>query len=370
MNQARESKAYHKAKYRLFFAGLILDVLLLSAFFFGGFSVALRDFSAGVSSHFAVRNGVYITIFVVLLHAVHFPLRWFEGLIWEHRFKLSNQSFPQWLADDLKKGLVNLITALIAMEGIYLILRKVPETWWLWAGAFWLLLTLGLARLTPNVIIPLFYKYSPIENDSLKNCVLKLFQETRIAVRDAYLINFSSKTKKANAFICGLGRSRRVVLSDTLVNGFTVDEIETVIAHEIGHYKHHDILKLTVINAAVVFLGFFFADRNLTGLMTYCGISRIDDIAFFPIVALAFMVLGLVVMPLLNGYSRRLEVAADRYSLSLTKKPKDFISMIHKLGEKNLADFEPHPAIEAFFYSHPSISKRIVFAQTFLAKSP
>ncbi len=370
MNHARESKAYHRAKRRLFFAGLALDVIFLSAFFFGGFSVLLKEFSADISSHFAVLNGLYTAIFIATLYLVHWPLRWFEGFVLEHRFNLSNQTFQQWLFDDSKQGFVNLIVALVAIEGIYLILKAFPETWWLWAGIFWLLLTLGLARLTPNVIIPLFYKYSPINNESLKNSVLKLFKESRIAIQDAYLINFSSKTKKANAFICGLGKSRRVVLSDTLVSEFSIPEIETVIAHEIGHYKHHDILKLTMIHAAVVFLGFFLADRYLTGLMVNLGFSRIDDIAFFPIVALVFMILGVIVMPVLNGYSRRIETQADRFSLVLTKKPDDFITMIRKLGEKNLADFDPHPLIEAFFYSHPSISKRIVFAQTFLAKSP
>lgn len=356
-------KTYQRLKHRLFFFGLFLDIIFLLTLIASGLSVFLRDFSFACTDNFYAANGIYAAAFYLAMYIFHFPLRYVEGFAWEHQFALSNQTFPQWLADDIKKSLINFVVFIIVLEVVYMFLKNFPDTWWIGAGAFWLFLTLVLARITPNILIPLFYKYSPVEDQNLRESVLKLFKESRIKIKDAYLINFSSKTKKANAFICGLGQSRRVVLSDTLVSRFSVAEIETVIAHEIGHYKHHDILKLTVMHSAVVFLGFYLIDLFLKGAIRSFGIDRIDDIAFFPVVALAMTVFGFLIMPLLNGFSRSLEVAADAFSLKLTGKPADFISMIRKLGEMNLADFEPNRWIEFFFYSHPSIAKRITFAE-------
>lgn len=364
-DKTRETKIYHRRKYQLFFLGFFLDAVLLITLAVSGLSVDLRNYSSQISSNFFILNAIYILIFAAGMYLAHFPFRWYEEFIWEHKFNLSTQNFNAWLCDDLKKNLINILVMLLAVEVIYALLRQFSDMWWVGAGVFWLLLTLVLARLTPNVIIPLFYKYANLKNQELKSRVLALFKGAQIKVKDAYLINFSSKTKKANAFICGLGASRRVVLSDTLVDQFTIPEIETVVAHEIGHYKGHDILKLTVINSIVVFLGFFLVNQFLRGALSVFHLKEIHDIAFFPVVALALSFLGFLATPLLNGYSRSLEIKADAFSLRLTKSPADFISMIGKLGEMNLAEFEPGLWVEVFFYTHPPIAKRIKFARDF-----
>jgi len=185
-------------------------------------------------------------------------------------------------------------------------------------------------------------------------------------LKDIFSINFSSKTKKANAFLCGIGKNRRVVLSDTLLSSFTADEIETVIAHELAHYKHKDIFKLLVANALIIFLGFYLLNKFLYFAVIHFHLNRIDDIAFLPILLLVFMLFGLLTAPLLNGYSRLLEKQADQFSLETTKKPMDFISMMNKLCEMNLGEFKPNRLVEIFFYDHPPVYKRIQLAEKYL----
>ncbi len=361
------AKQYHQVKHQLFFVSLLLDVALLILFFKSGLSVDLREWTKTASPFLPTRNAGYLFVFGTGMSILHFPFRYFEDYRWEHRFNLSNQTFLAWLKDDFKKGLVSAVVGIAAVTVIYEFLHRFPGNWWVGAGIFWLLLTLVLARITPNVIIPLFYKYSPIENPGLRESVLKLFKESDLKIKNAYLVDFSKKTKKANAFICGLGKSRRVVLSDNLVNSFSIPEIEAVVAHEIGHYKHHDMLKLTVVNSAVTFIGFYLVDKFLKNFLAGQHYS-IDDIAAFPIVILVLSAFSVIMMPLLNGFSRRLEVAADRFSLTLTQNPKDFMTMMKKLGDMNLADKSPSAFIEFMFYTHPPIAKRIRLAEEFQIK--
>ncbi len=335
----------------------------LVLFFVSGLSLSLRDFACGLSPHFAAANAIYLTALAAGAYLVNFPLGFFEGFLWEHKFKLSNQRLLAWVWDDIKKALIGLVLFLVIVEASYLFLRNFPNTWWLWASLFWLSVTLLLAKFLPNIIIPLFFKYSKIENEELKNSILNLFQKTGVDLEGAYVVDFSKKTKKANAFICGLGRHRRVVLSDTLVAQFSIPEIEAVVAHEIGHYKHHDVLRMTSVNFAVTFLGFFLVNIFLKKILPSAGLTRLDDIAFFPIVVLAFMLLGFLTLPLINGYSRLLEVKADAFSLKTTQRIDSFISMMRKLGTLNFSEFNPNPFIEIFIFDHPPINKRIKFAE-------
>ena len=365
MHTEAQSKAYHKIKIYLFFLGLILDIAILIFVVFSGLSVQIREFSIQLTSNFFLVNGIYITLLGGGMYLIHFPLSVFEGFFWEHKFHLSNQKFNQWLVDELKKLGLSYVFMLIVVETIYVFLNRFPPNWWVGAGIFWLFLTLVLARIMPNVIIPMFYKYSNIENAELRERILTLFKECKVNIQNAYMINFSSKTKKATAFICGLGKTRRVVLTDTLVSNFTIPEIETVVAHELGHYKHRDILKINLINSLVIFFGFYLMDRILRLALVHLGLTRIDDIAFFPILALGMIVFGFLTTPLMNWYSRIVEVRADRFSLELTQKPKEFIAMMHKLATMNLAEYEPNRFQEVWFYDHPPIAKRIKFAENF-----
>lgn len=360
-----DPQKYHGMKYRVYFAGLFLDAAVLAVLLCGGLSIVLRDFARGVAPHPWGTGAVYILLLAGIFSVLHFPLQVFIGHHWEHRFGLSKQTFGQWFADQLKKGLLSLVLSLVLAAVMYALLDRYPRTWWIYTGLFWFALTFVLAKLTPTVIIPLFYKYKDFENDALKARIKKMFADARVTLREVYAIDFSSKTVKANAFICGLGASRRVVLSDTLIDEYSEPEIATVVAHELGHHCHRDILKMMAINSVLIFSGLYIIDRILTHTVAYFGFDGIADIAGLPLLITVFSVYSLILTPLINGISCRMETAADRYSLQRTGDVPAFISMMEKLGRQNLAEFRPNKWIEWFFYDHPPLEKRIAFARQF-----
>lgn len=365
MNTESKAKNYQSIKHKLFVFNLLFDFCLLVLFFISGWSFDVVNFARTVSSNIFVINALYICIFSVGMYIIHFPISYYSGYTLEHKFDLSVQKFREWLWDDFKKSLIGLIIALVAIEVIYVFLARFSHNWWIWAAIFWLLLTFVLAKLTPNVLIPLFYKYSDIEDDSLRNQIMNLFKNCQVSLKNIYSIDLSTKTKKANAFLCGVGKNRRVVLSDTLLKGFSNDEIEVVVAHELGHYKHKDIIKLLFVNAGSTFVGLFLISQFLEFALEYMGLTRIDDIGFFPMLVVALMCFSLVAMPLMNGYSRMIERHADHFSLEHTNKANEFISVMEKLGQMNLAQMRPSWLVEFFFYDHPPLYKRIAFARNF-----
>ncbi len=363
-SQNPQAPRYQKVKNYLFFVSLAIDIIILWIFFASGYSALLKNYAQGISSFAFIVNGLYLFIFSVIFYLIHFPLSVFSEFVWEHKFKLSNQKFHQWLWDDVKKSLLGFVVMLLLVETIYVLLRQFPATWWLGAGFVWLFISVILARIMPNIIIPLFYKYIPVENQELRERIFGLFKSCQVSLKDIYAINFSSKTVKANAFFCGLGKSRRVVLSDTLLNNFSTSEIEVVVAHELGHVKHNDVVRMLCINSGVIFAAFFMMDQILKKFLVASGLQRIDDIAFFPMLVLGFIILSLITTPLINAYSRVMEKRADVFSVAKTKNPMAFISLMKKLGEMNLSEFSPSWLIEMFFYDHPPIQKRIDYIQS------
>lgn len=365
MSTHTDPQKYHGMKYRIYFAGLFLDAVLLAVLLFGGLSLALRDYATGMIAHPWGAGALYILLLAALFSVLHFPLRVFLGYYWEHLFGLSKQSFSQWLTDELKKGVLSLGLSLVLAAVMYSLLEHAAQTWWIYTGLFWFALSFVLAKLTPTVIVPLFYKYKDIEDSDLRARIKKLFADARVKLGEVYAIDFSRKTVKANAFICGLGGSRRVVLSDTLIDNYSGPEIATVVAHELGHHCHRDILKMMAINSVLIFSGLYIIDRILTHAVSYFGLNGIADIAGLPLLMLVFSVYSLFLTPLLNAVSCRMETAADRYSLERTGDPRAFISVMEKLGRQNLAEFRPDKWIECFFYDHPPLARRIAFAREY-----
>ncbi len=363
-----QAKQYARVKYLFFVLTIMLDLCFLKIFFTSGSSDHLRTFAFSIFSQSLLAHAVYLTVFGLLLYILHFPFNLFLGFYWEHRHQLSNQRFEQWLKDDLKKNGLGFLLMLVMIEIIYIFLGKAGLTWWIWASCFWILVSVGLAKITPNVIVPLFFKYTEIDNKPLKERLFKIFDDCNVTLKDIYMINLSSKTKKANAFLCGLGKSRRVVLSDTLVDHFTPSEIEVVVAHELGHYKHHDIMKLLIIQSGFTFISFYVVDLMIQYTMRLFNIADVGNITLLPMLLYFLTLMNLVMMPFVNWFSRTVEVAADRFSIEVTKKPEDFISLMEKLARMNLSDIKPHKWIERILHDHPSIDSRIQLAKTYLTK--
>jgi STE24 endopeptidase len=239
------------------------------------------------------------------------------------------------------------------------LLNVFGNLWWLLFAIILFFLSVVLAQIVPILILPLFYKISPLQNEELKNRIQKLAQGAGIKVENVYKFNMSKNTKKANAAFTGLGKSKRILLGDTLLDNYSFDEIETVIAHELGHYKRKHIVKNIFIGTVSSFLTLFIIAWLYKVSISWFGFKSVIQIAALPLLGLWGMLVGLVLTPITNIISRKFEYQADEYAIISTGKKEAFISTLEKLTEQNLGDKEPNPFVEWFFYSHPSIKNRI-----------
>jgi STE24 endopeptidase len=219
-----------------------------------------------------------------------------------------------------------------------------------------------LAQLAPVVLFPIFYKFEPLEDEELRRRMVVLGERAGTRVRGVYRWKLSEKSNKANAALTGLGGTRRVILADTLLDNYTPDEIEAVLAHELGHHVHRHILKSIFVQAAVTFVGFWAANWTLHYAVDHHMFEELSDFANIPLLALVSAVLGFLLMPALNAYSRFNERQADRYAFESIASVDPFVSSMNKLAEQNLAERTPSKWVEWFFHSHPSISRRLAAA--------
>lgn len=284
----------------------------------------------------------------------------------EHRYKLSNMRMRAWLWDESKGFLVGLVLAGIVAELLYFIMREAPQHWWLIAWAAFLGLFVLLAQLAPVILFPIFYKFAPLENDELKERLVRLGERAGTRVRGVYQWKLSEKSKKANAALTGLGNTRRIILADTLLENYSTDEIEAVLAHELGHHVHRHIFKSILVQAGITFVGFWAANWVLHYAVDRLHMfETLSDFSNLPLLMLVATVLSFIVLPALNAYSRFNERQADRYAFRSIATIQPFISAMGKLADQNLAERSPAPWVEWFFHSHPAISRRVAAARNF-----
>jgi STE24 endopeptidase len=289
------------------------------------------------------------------------PFDFWSGYVLEHRYQLSNQTLGGWVRKHLLAWLVGGLIGGPLLFGLYALLR-IAEPWWLWATAGWLVVTLVLGRLMPVLILPLFYKVTPLDDVGLRDRLQRLAEGTGLTLQGVYRLHLSEDTKKANAALAGLGRTRRVLLGDTLLEQFTAEEIEVVFAHEVGHHVHRHLSKMIVISVVLSTLGFCLVDLVLRSLAQPLGYEAFNDPAALPLVLLVLTVFGLVLTPAQNALSRFFERQCDRYALDRTGLAAAYRSAFAKLARINKADPQPHPALVWLFYDHPPINERIAMA--------
>jgi STE24 endopeptidase len=253
----------------------------------------------------------------------------------------------------------------IVLEVIYWLLRAAPDLWWLYAAGVMLFFTVILASLAPVLIAPLFYKFTPLEDADLAQRLTNLAERAGTHVKGVYRMDMSSRTKSANAALMGLGATRRVVLGDTLLSEFTADEIETVLAHELGHHVHRDIPLGIIVNTALTLLSFWLVHLALQWGTRVFGLTSIADPAGLPLFMVVVTVISLLAMPASNAYSRWRERMADQYALQSTRKPQAFANAMTRLANQNLADADPAAWVVFLLYSHPPIRERVAAAESF-----
>lgn len=362
LKKSRE-KEYNAIKLRLSIADIVLNIIIIGILAFSGISPliekAVRDY---LSNDYLVFL-LFITVVGVIYSILDFPFDFYGGYVVEHRFSLSNQSVPAWLFEKIKGAAVGVVVGVPVAMVFYLFLKMTGWLWWLWFSIFMFFISVFLARIAPVVIFPLFYRFRELESEEIRGRIRGLLEGQGISIRGIYSFNLSKDTKKANAGFTGIGRSKRIILSDTLIERFSPDEIAVIFAHEMGHYKKRHIVKSIVLGTASIFLSFFLCGELYRLTLAQLGYSNVYDIAAIPVLFFYLTLFSLVTMPLSNALSRMYEREADRYALEATRDRDSFISSMEKLADLNLADRDPNPVTEFMFYSHPSIKKRIALAR-------
>jgi STE24 endopeptidase len=367
LNSKRQKLArkYARLMGRLSFIELAIVGVILIVLVFGGVSVKL-SYYLPFSQPWA--SALYFIILVFGLGIILMPITYYQGFILPRRFGLSHQKLGAWLKDRAKASALGFALSVAVVILVYWLLDHLPDMWWLWAGIFLFLLSLLLTRLTPTLLLPIFFKLEPLGDIKLKKRLMKLAKRAQAQIVGVFTINLSSKGTTANAMLAGLGRTRSIILTDTLLQKYTSDEIEVILAHELGHHIHKDIPKLIAVQAAMILLGLYLSNLVLRASLIPFGFIGIADIAAFPLLLLSIAAFGLIIKPLTNGYSRYVEASADKAAMELTANPQAFVAAITRLTNQNLSVANPSPWEELLFYDHPPYTKRVSLANSHNSK--
>ncbi|MDM8529393.1 M48 family metallopeptidase [Anaerolineales bacterium HSG24] len=361
----QKAKEYAAIGRKLFVVELVIGLAYVLIWIIAGISPWLRD----QIHQFTTTTWLSVPLFAIGFACPQIvltaPLDYYSGFVLPHRYGQSNQTLSAWLIDQAKGFVLAGVLGMIVLEIIYLLLSVAPETWWLWTAGAMLLFSVLLSNLAPVLIFPLFFTYHSLDNEELVERLTRLAEDAGAKVQGVYTFDMSSKTSAANAALMGLGNTRRIVLGDTLVENFTTNEIETVLAHELGHHVHKDLMTGIAVQSTLTLIGFWLADVVMRWGIAAFGYHGMNDPATLPLLMVAMTIFGLVTMPLGNLWSRWREVAADTYALKTTRNPQAFINAMTRLANQNLADTEPPAWVEFLLHSHPSISKRVALAKAF-----
>ena len=271
----------------------------------------------------------------------------------------------------VKSALLSAVLGGFVLEIVYLVLRTAPDNWWLWTAGFLLLFNVLLTNLAPVILFPIFYKFSPLgeEHLALQERLISLSKKAATNITGVFKFDMSRRTKAANAGLTGLGNTRRIILGDTLLKEFSADEIETILAHELGHHINHDIPLGMVFQTILTLGGLYLTSLGLSWGISRLGFGSISDIAALPLIGLSLGAYGVITLPLSNGFSRWRERLADDIALQLTGKGDTYASALTRLSNQNLAEVNPEPWVEFLLHSHPALNKRIQRAQTYPSPS-
>jgi STE24 endopeptidase len=362
-NDSPEARRYNRLRRWLGVADFVIGSAFMIVLVVTGWSGWLRDVALRRGfQNYSLSLFIYLFFLLLIGKALGFGLDYY-GFRIERRFQLSTQKFRSWLWDEGKGFLVGLVLAAIVVELLYFMIRQWPQHWWIITWAIVMGLFILLAQLAPVVLFPIFYRFEPLENEDLRRRLVQLGERAGTRVRGVYRWKLSEKSKKANAALTGLGSTRRIILADTLLDNYAPEEIEAVLAHELGHHVHRHILKSIFVQAGITLLGFWIANFVLHYAVDRHMFEELSDFANLPLLAITVSVLSLLLMPALNAYSRYNERQADRYAFESIASVVPFISSMNKLAQQNLAERAPSRWIEVLFHSHPAVSRRVAAAE-------
>jgi STE24 endopeptidase len=357
-----DARSYHRWQFRIGALRLLISAGYLCALLGSGLSAQLRDLLTAWTPHWWLAVPVAVLVIGLGLQILILPLSLTGGFWLPRRYGLHHQTFARWAMDRAKAGTIGGFLGVAAILVVYALLRSTPW-WWLWAAATLFLGQVLLAFVTPIWLVPIFYRLTPLSEGDMRSRLLLLAKRARVPAIGVWIADQSRRSRTANAAVVGLGRTRRILLFDTLVKEFEPDEVEAVLAHELGHHAAGDVWRGLAVQGALTVTALWIADRVLAAGVRALGLFGPGDMAGLPLVGLVTMAVSLIALPLVNGWSRRVETRADDFALTLTRDPGPFIRAMERLADLNLAERKPHFLKEVILYSHPSVDRRVARAR-------
>src|ERR1700689_804894 len=358
-----EARRLNRVQRWLGVADFVIGSAFMVVLLITGWTGWLRDLALRRGlQNYTLSVFIYLLFLLLISKALGLGLDYY-GFRLERKFQLSTQKTRSWLWDEAKGFLVGLVLAGIIVELLYFMIRQFPQHWWLITWALFMELFIFVAQLAPVVLFPIFYKFEPLDNEDLRRRLIQLSEHAGTRVRGIYRWKLSEKSKKANAALTGLGSTRRIILADTLLDNYAPEEIEAVLAHELGHHVHKHILKSILVQAGITLAGFWVANFVLHYAVDHHMFEELSDFANLPLLLIISTAIFLCLLRALNAYSRYNERQADRYAFESIATVEPFISSMNKLALQNLAERTPSKWVEWLFHSHPAIAKRVAAAE-------
>lgn len=365
-----KSARYQRLRRRASALAVTWRIVFLAALVATGAAVAVREaVFALVGPVLFLRVVVYVVVLAVAYEAIALPLTFYHGVVLEHRYGLSTEPGTRWWRNHAKVAAVSLVGLVAAALVVSGLLRWSPEWWWVGAAACFTVLLVLVVQLAPVLLLPLFYDVRPLVDQRVTQRVLALAEQAGLPVLGVFEWRLGDHTNKANAALVGLGRTRRILLSDTLLAQYSEAEIETVLAHEFAHHVYGDVWSAMATEAALIGMGFYLGDLMLSASAGTVGLDGKGDVAGLPLLLLVAGVVSLGLMPVSNALSRAHERRADRYALDMTGNVEALVRAIRRLAAQNLAEEQPSRLVRLLLHSHPSFASRIEAARSHVPRT-
>ena len=370
--QLAEAKELGRRELRVSLLGRGVDLVyfVIAAAWIAAPDSPFAEWLAGISTSQTIQLVLLTLMLLVGDFLVSLPLSFYGGHLLQHEYQLSAQSFGQWLWRKIKGLVLELCLGLVLVLALYWIIWTAHSWWWLLAAAGFFLLSIVLGQLAPVLILPIFYKVDRMDGtDPQGKELTRRFSEltsgTGLSVEGIFKMQLSAETSKANAMLTGLGRTRRVILGDTLLGQFSLDEISVIFAHEVGHHVHRHIRKMILFGGVYSLLAFFLCDAALRAWLPGESVNYAElPVCLLPLLLLTIHLFSTLLEPLQNGLSRHFERQADRFALESTNDRDAYLSAFSKLAVQNKDDPDPHRLEVVLFHSHPPIAERLAMARS------
>jgi Zn-dependent protease with chaperone function len=366
---SEKALSYYRSGILLWVVNVIWGLLIPALFLFTGFSARIRDWARRIGRWWFFVIGVYFAIFLFINFAIDLPLSYYQGYVRQHAYGLSNQTFGKWFGDEIKGLLLGVVAGFLFLWIPYLLLKKSPRRWWLYTGLLAIPFLILVTLVEPVWIDPLFNKFGPMKNKELEEKILQLAERAGIEGGRIYEVAKSEDTKALNAYVNGLGATKRIVLWDTIIAKLDEDELLFVMGHEMGHYVLGHVWKSILFFSLLIIVTLYAIHRTAGWLIDKFhrrfGFTELSDVASLPLIILLFSAYFLIITPVALAFTRRIEHEADRFGLEITRNNRAAATAFVKLQQENLGVPRPNVLVKLWQASHPTLGERIDFANDY-----